>query len=206
MLTMNKLTFLEELDHLLKSLSKVERHQNLDYYAEMIDDRMEDGLCEEEAVAALGNPADIAAQILGEVPPKKVRRYPVWAIILIVLGSPLWIALLLAAAAVVLSIVLAVSAVYLSVFLSLWAALATLYIADLALLLGFLAAVGGGIFYLVQGVSTPSLLFFGTGLACAGCTVLLFFLCNWLSRLLWQLTKWSTLKIAGIFRRKGGKK
>ena len=203
---MNKLTFLEELDHLLKSLSKVERHQNLDYYAEMIDDRMEDGLSEEDAVAALGSPADIAAQILCDVPPKKVRRYPVWAIILIVLGSPLWISLLLAAAAVVLSVVLTFAAVYLSVFLTLWAILATLYIADLALALSFLAGIAGGVFYLVQSVSAPSLLFFGTGLACAGAAVLLFFLCNWLSRLLWRLTKWSTLKIAGIFRRKGGKK
>ena len=203
---MNKQTFLDELYQLLKSLPKFERQQHLDYYTEMIDDRVEDGLSEEEAVAALGSPADIAAQILGDTPPKKGRRYPLWAMILIVLGSPLWISLLLAAVAVVLSVALSFAAVYISVFLSLWAVLATLYITDLALLLGFLAATGGGIFYLVQGVSTPSLLFFGTGLACAGCTVLLFFLCNWLSRLLWRLTKWSTLKIVGIFRRKGGKK
>ena len=203
---MNKEKFLEELYHLLKNLPKSERQQHLDYYAEMIDDRIEDGLREEEAVAALGSPADIATQILGDVPAKPVRKYPVWAIILIVLGSPLWISLLLAAAAVVLSVVISLAAVYISVFLSLWAILAALYITDLALALSFLACVAGGIFYLIQGISASSLLFFGTGLACAGCAVLLFFLCNWLSRLLWQLNKWSALKIIGLFRRKGGKK
>ena len=203
---MNKEKFLEELYHLLKNLPKSERQQHLDYYAEMIDDRIEDGITEEDAVAALGSPADIATQILGDVPAKPVRKYPVWAIILIVLGSPLWISLLLAAAAVVLSVVISLAAVYISVFLSLWAILAALYITDLALALSFLACVAGGIFYLFQGVSAPSLLFFGTGLVCAGTGVLLFFFCNWLTRLLWRLNKWSALKIAGIFRRKGGKK
>ena len=205
---MNKLSFLDELYHLLKSLPSAERQQHLDYYAEMIDDRVEDGLSEEASVAALGSAADIAAQILGDIPQKKMRRYPVWATVLTVLGSPLWITLLLAAAAVVLSIVLSLAAVYISVFVTLWALLAALYITDLALALSFLACTAGGVFYLAQGIgiAAPSLLFFGTGLVCAGCTVLLFFLCNWLFRLLWRLNKWSAMKIAGIFRRKGGKK
>lgn len=203
---MNKQTFLEELCHLLKSLPQAERQQHLDYYTEMIDDRMEDGLCEEEAVAALGSAADIAAQILSSIPRKKERRYPVWAIILIVLGAPLWLSLLLSAAAVALSIVISLAAVYISVFISLWAVLAALYMTDLALALSFLTCIAGGIFYTVQGVSAPGFLFVGTGLVCAGAGILLFFLCNWLSRLLWQLTKWTALKIIGIFRRKGGKK
>jgi len=203
---MNKQTFLDELYHLLKPLPNAERQQHMDYYEEMIDDRMEDGLAEDEAVAALGSAADIAAQILGEMPPKKVRRYPVWAIVLIILGAPLWIALLLAAAAVMLSVVISLAAVYISVLLTLWACLAALFLTDLALLLSFLAAAAGGVFYLFQGLTTPSLLFFGAGLVCGGITVLLFFLCNWLAQLLWHLTKWSALKIAGIFRRKGGKK
>ena len=203
---MNKQTFLDELYHLLKFLPHAERQQHMDYYAEMIDDRMEDGLAEEEAVAALGSPADIAAQIPGDAPQKPFRKYPVWAIVLIILGAPLWIALLLAAAAVMLSVGISLAAVYISVLLTLWACLAALYLTDLALLLSFLAAAAGGVFYLVQGVTTPSLLFFGAGLACAGGTVLLFLLCNRLSRLLWHLTKWSALKIAGIFRRKEGTK
>lgn len=199
---MNKTEFIDELYHLLNSLSKAERQQHLDYYEEMIADRMEDGLTEEEAVAALGRPADIAAQILGEIPPKPARRFPIWAIVLIVLGSPLWLSLFLAVAAVLVAVIAVVAAAY----ISLWAAIAAFYAADLAVLLGFLSGIAGGIFYLTQGISMPAVLFFGGGLVCAGATVLLFFLCNLLSRMLWQLSKWSVLKIIGLFRRKGGKK
>lgn len=199
---MNKPEFIDELYHLLNPLSKSERQQHLDYYEEMIADRMEDGLTEEEAVAALGRPADIAAQILGEVPPKPARRFPIWAIVLIVLGSPLWLSLFLAVAAVLVAVIAVVAAVY----ISLWAAIAAFYAADLAVLLGFLSGIAGGIFYLAQGISMPAVLFFGGGLVCAGVTVLLFFLCNLLSRMLWRLSKWSVLKIIGLFRRKGGKK
>lgn len=202
MQTVNKTEFIDELYHLLNSLSKAERLQHLDYYEEMIADQMEDGLTEEEAVAALGSPADIAAQILGEIPPKPSRRFPIWAIVLIVLGSPLWLSLFLAVAAVLVAVIAVVAAVY----ISLWAAIAAFYAADLAMLLGFLSGIAGGVFYLTQGISMPAVLFFGGGLVCAGATVLLFFLCNLLSRLLWQLSKWSVLKIIGLFRRKGGKK
>lgn len=203
---MNKTAFMDELCHLLKPLSKAERQQHIDYYNEMIDDRMEDGLSEEEAIAALGSAADIAAQILGESPQKKTRKYPVWAIILIALGSPLWITLLLAAAAVVVSIVISLAAVYFSIFICLWVTLAALYITDLALLLSFPVCIAGSIYSLVQSLTAPGLLFLGAGLICAGSAVLLFLLCNRLSRLLWRLNKWSALKIAGIFRRKDGRK
>ena len=199
---MNKTDFIDELYHLLNSLSKAERQQHLDYYEEMIADRMEDGLTEEEAVAALGRPADIAAQILGEAPPKPARRFPIWAIVLIVLGSPLWISLLLTVILAIISIVAVIAAVY----VSLWAVILALYATDLGLLLGFLSGIAGGVFYLAQRISMPAVLFFGGGLVCAGVTVLLFFLCNLLSRMLWQLSKWSVLKIIGLFRRKGGKK
>lgn len=43
---MNKTEFIDELYHLLNSLSKAERLQHLDYYEEMIADQMEDGLTE----------------------------------------------------------------------------------------------------------------------------------------------------------------
>ena len=199
---MNKEKFLDTLYHLLKSLPNAERQQHIDYYDEMIHDRMEDGVSEENAVAALGSPADIAAQILGDIPPKPARRFPVWAIILIVLGSPLWLSLLLAAAAVGLTLVLSIVAVY----IALWSILAALYAADLSLLLAFFACIAGGVFYLIQAVPAPGIWLLGAGLISAGCTVLLFFLCNYLAALLWRLGKWTVRKTARFFCRKGGKK
>lgn len=203
---MNKQIFLEQLYHLLKDLPKAERQQHIDYYTEMIDDRVEDGLSEEEAVTALGSTADIAAQILGDMPAKPVRRFPAWMIALLVLGSPLWIVLILSAATVAVSLAVSLAAVYIALIVTLWATLAALYTADLGFLIGFLGGVTGGVFYLIQGITAPGIALLGGGLVCAGCTVLLFFLSNLLTRLLWRLTKWSALKIVGIFRRKGDKK
>lgn len=199
---MNKTEFTDELYHLLKTLPKAERQQHIDYYEEMIDDRMEDGLSEEDAVAALGSAADIAAQILGETSPTPARKIRVWAILLIVLGSPIWLTLLFGAAMVILGIVLALAAVY----AALWAALASLYAADLALLAGVFTGIVGGVYYLINGITAPGLLFLGGALVCAGCTILLFFACNKLAVWLWKLGKWTVLKTIGIFRRKGDKK
>ncbi len=199
---MNKQGFLDALYHLLKALPKAERQQHIDYYDEMINDRMEDGVSEEVAVAALGSAADVAAQILGDIPPKPARRFPVWAVILIVLGSPLWLSLLVAAAAVALAIALSIIAVY----IALWCIPVALYAADLSLLLAFFACIAGGVFYLIQSLPAPGIGLLGAGLICAGFTVLLFFFCNLLSHLLWRLGKWTVRKTARVFCRKGGKR
>ena len=61
---MNKQTFVEELRARLAALPEDEREKLIDYYGEMIDDRVEEGLSEEEAVAALGDAADIAGAFL----------------------------------------------------------------------------------------------------------------------------------------------
>ena len=65
---MNKQAFLDALYHHLKALPKAERQQHIDYYAEMIDDRMEEGLSEEEAVAGIGSVEEVARTIIAETP------------------------------------------------------------------------------------------------------------------------------------------
>ena len=52
---MKKQEFLDELKKALWALPEADQKNSLEYYAEMIDDRMEDGLSEEEAVAAIGD-------------------------------------------------------------------------------------------------------------------------------------------------------
>ena len=54
---MTKREFLDMLNNLTSRLSESERDRLLEYYSEIIDDRMEEGLSEAEAVAALGDPA-----------------------------------------------------------------------------------------------------------------------------------------------------
>lgn len=65
---MTKQAFMDALTKGLSSLSKEDRERIVEYYSEMISDRMEDGLSEEAAVADVGNWEDIAQQILSELP------------------------------------------------------------------------------------------------------------------------------------------
>ena len=112
---MNKAQFMKQLEQNLAQLPWEEIRKRIDYYEEMIDDRMEEGMTEAEAVAAMGDPAEIARQILGEMPVGtlvKTRMRPrngwtVTAIVLVILGAPLWLPLLITAVCLVGSLLLA---------------------------------------------------------------------------------------------------
>ena len=67
----------------------------------MIDDRMEDGISEEEAVEGIGTVDQIYEQIMSDMPLVKLvkekvkpkRKLKAWEIVLLTLGSPVWIPL-----------------------------------------------------------------------------------------------------------------
>ena len=97
---MSKEEFLGSLNRLLKSLGKSEREKSLSYYNEIIDDYMEDGYTEEQAVEQIGNPGLIAQEILEEqqsqMKAPMSRGTKVLVAVLLVLGFPLWGSLMLA--------------------------------------------------------------------------------------------------------------
>ena len=120
---MNKSEFLHILRSCLGQLTAEEREQNIAYYEELFSDMLEEGMSEEEAAAHLGDPEQIAREILAEQPlpllvKSRVRPSGGWtalSITLIVLGSPVWLPLLMAAAAVILSVFVVIWALILSV-------------------------------------------------------------------------------------------
>ena len=61
---MNKQEFLGVLRKGLSILQDDEAEERLSFYREMIDDRVEEGLTEEEAVREIGTPEEILARIL----------------------------------------------------------------------------------------------------------------------------------------------
>lgn len=71
---MIKKEFLSQLRTGLAGLPQRDIEERLSFYSEMIDDRMEEGLPEEEAVAAVGNVQDIVSQIIGTFPLRSWRR------------------------------------------------------------------------------------------------------------------------------------
>ena len=70
---MTKAEFLKALEEKLSALSAEDRAASLAYYEEIIDDRMEEGLCEADAVAAAGPVEEAAAQLLAETPHAETR-------------------------------------------------------------------------------------------------------------------------------------
>ena len=103
---MTKQEFLDRLVELLSCLPADQVAESRAFYAEAIDDRIEDGMSEEAAVADLGTPGQVAEAILDELPvvPRAIvktrRRSNALLWTLAIVGSPLWIVLLLAFAAV----------------------------------------------------------------------------------------------------------
>ena len=71
---MNKQEFLAELQKGLSGLPQEDRDERLTFYGEMLDDRMEEGLSEEEAVAAVGSVEEIVRQTAADIPLAKIAR------------------------------------------------------------------------------------------------------------------------------------
>ena len=71
---MNKQEFLLQLRKNLFGLPQKDIEERLSFYEEMIDDRMEEGCSEEEAILAIGPTEKIAAQIISETPLAKIAK------------------------------------------------------------------------------------------------------------------------------------
>lgn len=198
---MNKKEFLAELRRGLSALPEEDIERSLEYYSEMIDDRTEDGLSEEEAVAAVGSVGDIVSQILAEsasVPPAREkgsvpRSFKAWEIVLLILGSPVWLPLLLAA-------VIVVAAVY----IALWSVVISMYAIDFSIAACGIAGMMASVAYIPFGKVAAGVLFIGAGLVCLGISILLFLAFDKVTRGICFLSKKIFLGIVSCFGRKAG--
>ena len=196
---MNKDAFLSALRDRLSGLPEEDIKMSLDYYNEIIDDRIEEGLGEEEAVLAVGDLEEIISQILMDTPlPKLVkakvkpkRTLKAWEIVLLVLGSPVWLPLLFAAACILLA-----------VYIVLWSVILVLYSVDFTFAASALAGIIGFFVSLPVGNIAQGALFLGVGLFCGGITILLFFGFNRITKEVLTLSKKFLLAIKTRFIRK----
>ena len=163
---MGKSEFLLELRRCLAQMPASELEEQIAYYDELISDMMEEGISEHEAVARLGDPAVIAAELLAELPlgtlvKTRVKPKDGWnagAVALIVLGSPLWLPLLIAFGAVIFALIVTVFALI--------ASFGAVVIALGASAIGIVAGTITG------RVNTPPLMTLGIVLVAAGLCVL----------------------------------
>ena len=196
---MSKQEFLERLRVALVGLPQDDVEERVAFYREIIDDQMEDGRSECEAVATLGPIEAIAAQIVAETPLIKIakermrprRRLRAVEIVLLALGSPIWLSLGLAAFAVVLSVYV----VLWSVVVSLWAVFASVAACSLGGVLAFVVFAAGG-----NGASGVAML--ATGITCGGLSIFTLFGCKAAMEGILMLTKKIAIWIKNCFRGK----
>ena len=206
---MNKQEFIDKLEERLGELSADERREQIDFYSEMISDRMEEGLDESDAVLAVGSVEDVAEQIKQEMArinaikdisddkdekenkksPKK-RKIEPWMIVLMVLGAPIALSILVS----LLSGVFSLYMVLWSVVIALWA------------VFGSLVGIGfGGV---VSGVSAvfrdPSsgAALIGAGLAILGLSIFMFLGCLAANKGIVWLTKQPFVAIKNKLKRR----
>ena len=146
---MDKQEYLVYLRKKLAGLPKEEIEERVAFYSEMIDDRMEEGLSESEAVLAVCSVDDLSASAAESTPPSVFSRLRPWEILLIILGLPIW----------------------LSLIISFWAVFASVVGCCVA---GLLA----GIVFICTGIPLPGIAMLSIGILCAGLSILLLLCCK----------------------------
>ena len=192
---MNKQEFLTLLEKRLSTyLSKNDTAERLNFYSEMIDDKIEEGACESDAVLSVGSVDDIVSQITEEFSvsksKKSAKKKNITNIVLLVLGFPVWFSLLVAALATVFSVVWSVTVSLWSVFIS------------------FAAVSLGGVIYGLYCIFTGNIL---TGFAllsgssvCAGLAIFSFYGCKAVTKGALWISKKTVCGIKNYFTAKEG--
>ena len=232
---MNREEYLSQVWKRIGSLPPEDIRRSLDYYRELIDDRMEEGMTEAEAVAAMPSVEEAAAQILADmpVPPEtesggagtpgrrsckdeacgtpnndavgvglddicfgrrqelagaqRARHNPgFWTILLLVLGSPLWLPL-----------VITVGVLVLVAYILVWVAVVVVFAVLLSFGASGVAWIIYGVVQLFTGGLVRALFYVGGAILCAGMLLLLLPVCKWAVKGAVWLAKLP-------FRRRGG--
>lgn len=196
---MTKRKFLDKLRLKLSCLPKKEVDERINFYSEMIDDKIEEGILEEQAVFSVGSIDDIFSEIVSDIPITELakqkiklkRQLKTWEIVCLIIGSPIWIAIAIAFFAVVFSLYVS----FWSVIISFWAVFASFVI----------SAMYGAIAGVVLAIGSEPVLGFsliGVGLILTGLAIFTYFGCVSLTKVGILLAKKVTLKVKKSFLKK----
>lgn len=196
---MTKYDFIEALEKKLSGLPEKEVDDRLSFYIEIIDDKIEEGIPEEEAIAQIGSVDDIAEQIISDIPFKAIakkrmknkKRLKTWEIVLLALGSPVWIPLLAAAFVIILSI-----------YIVLWSLVISLYAVFVSFIAFAFAGIIAGVIFAATGTVLQGIAIIGAGIFCAGLSIFLFFACKSATKGTAKLSKNIAVGIKKLFIKK----
>lgn len=172
---MLKQEFITALKDGLSGLPEQDLNERLTFYGEMIDDRMEEGLSEEEAVAAIGPIDAVVNEVLSEIPLTKLvkekikpkRSLKAWEIILLILGFPLWFPLSIVAFVLILVF-----------YIVLWVLVLCLWVIEIALWACALFGLVAAVLYMARGYVAFGIMLLGASLFLVGLSIFLFFGCK----------------------------
>ena len=196
---MDKFDFLLKLEDALSGLPNEEICERISFYSEMIDDKIEDGKTEQQAVAEIGSVEEIAEQILKDIPLTKIvkqkikpkKKLSAAAITLICVGSPVWFPVLISVFAVVFSL-----------YLCLWAIIICLY----AVWVSCFGSAVGSLFMAVGEITNgkvfEGIALIGAALLLLGLGILLFIFSNLAAKSVLILTKKLALAIKKLLIKK----
>ncbi|MBP5180170.1 MAG: DUF1700 domain-containing protein [Clostridiales bacterium] len=193
---MNKEVFLDELRKKLSGLPQSDIEERVSFYSEMIDDRVEDGMTEEDAIAQIGSVDQVVDTIMSEIPLSKLvkqkvntkKEMPVWAIVLLVIGFPVWF-----------PIIISFLSVIFSLYLTVWIIVITFYIVDFSFALASIACLVAIFFALIKGEFLFAVAALGGSLVLGALAVLLFFGCNYMVKGVVYVTRKMLLGIKSLF-------
>ena len=196
---MRKQEFLDELQMKLSGLPRKDIEERIAFYSEILDDRIEEGYAEEDAVREIGSVDEIATQIIADTPFSKIakerirpkRRLSMGEIMLLTLGSPIWLSLLIAAFAVMLSLYVSLW----SVVISLWAVFASLAVC-------LIGGVSACVVFIVGGNAASGVAMLATGIVCAGLSIFMFYGCKAVTSGILMLTKKMAIWLKNCFIKK----
>lgn len=199
---MRKQDFIKELRLNLSFLPKEEIEDRISFYSELTDDKIEEGVKEEDAIKSIGSIDEIINQIIDEMPLSKIakdkikpkRKLSGLEIALIIVGSPIWLSLLLSLIAVLFSLYI----IGWSIVISIWAIL-------ISLIAVLVAGIVLTIISLFSNSALVALSYLGATLVILGLTILMNYVCKIITKVYIKLTKLIVLSIKKKMLKRGEK-
>lgn len=197
---MNKLEFKNILNKKLSSFPKKEVDERINFYLEIIDEYIEDGMSEEEAIKMIASTDEIVNEIVSDIPLVKIatekikikRKLSGLEITLLIVGFPIWFSLL----AAFIAFVIALYASLWSVVVSMWACFASLAATSVA-------SVLLAIFYFITGQTSLAFGLISSMFVLLGLSILFYLLCKLLTKYTIILAKKIVFSIKMLFIKKG---
>lgn len=197
---MSKQEFLAQLRKSLSGLPQDEIEERLAFYGEIIDDKMEEGLSEEEAVLTVGSVDEIVTQAVADIPLVKIAKErqrtkgkrSTGTTLLLVLGAPVWFSLGIAALSVLFS-----------VWVTLWALIVSFWAVFASFIAAFLCSILASVCAVVSGNGVSGVVMVAAALVCAGLSIFAFYGCKAVTKGILLLTNKLAVWVKSRFIKKG---